>query len=164
MTEQAPGLTPFYKGWDNYQRQLVDVIAPLSAEQLELSAAPHLRPVFMLAQHIVTVRAGWFYFVLKKELPELLEICQWDQPEQRRIRSAAELVSGLETTWQVIQDSLESWTPADLDQIFYDTDENDQEVPVTLQWVLWHLIEHDMHHGGELSFMLGMHNVPGIGL
>jgi hypothetical protein len=20
------------------------------------------------------------------------------------------------------------------------------------QWVIWHVIEHDLHHGGELSF------------
>jgi hypothetical protein len=25
--------------------------------------------------------------------------------------------------------------------------------------VIWHLIEHDLHHGGELSFSLGMHNL-----
>jgi uncharacterized damage-inducible protein DinB len=25
--------------------------------------------------------------------------------------------------------------------------------------VVWHLIEHDLHHGGELSLTLGMHGV-----
>ena len=24
---------------------------------------------------------------------------------------------------------------------------------------IWHIIEHDLHHGGELSFSLGMHGL-----
>lgn len=164
MTEQSLGLLPFYKGWDVYQQHLVKMIAPLAAEQLELQAAPHLRPAFMLASHIITVRAGWLFYVLKEEDPKLLEISRWDEPEEQRVRSAAELVSGLEETWRVIQAGLQRWTPADLDAIFIDTDENDQEVELTRQWVIWHLIEHDIHHGGELSFVLGMHNVKAISL
>jgi hypothetical protein len=27
-----------------------------------------------------------------------------------------------------------------------------------------HLLEHHLHHGGELSFALGMHGVPAINL
>jgi hypothetical protein len=28
--------------------------------------------------------------------------------------------------------------------------------------MIWHLIEHDLHHGGELSFTLGMHRLTAI--
>ena len=27
------------------------------------------------------------------------------------------------------------------------------------QWVIWHVIEHDLHHGGEVSLMLGTHGL-----
>lgn len=30
----------------------------------------------------------------------------------------------------------------------------------TRQWGIWHVAEHDMHHGGELFFTLGMHGLP----
>jgi uncharacterized damage-inducible protein DinB len=30
--------------------------------------------------------------------------------------------------------------------------------------VLWHLIEHDLHHGGELSFVLSMHGLTALQL
>jgi uncharacterized damage-inducible protein DinB len=26
-------------------------------------------------------------------------------------------------------------------------------------WIVWHVIEHDLHHGGEVSFTLGMHGL-----
>jgi uncharacterized damage-inducible protein DinB len=34
----------------------------------------------------------------------------------------------------------------------------------TRQWIIWHLVEHDVHHGGEISFSLGMHGVTGLDL
>jgi hypothetical protein len=29
---------------------------------------------------------------------------------------------------------------------------------------VWHIAEHDIHHGGELSFSLGIHGLPGMDL
>jgi uncharacterized damage-inducible protein DinB len=151
---------PYYQGWDVYQQHLIDVITPLTAEQLDLRAAPHLRSVGMLATHIVLVRAGWLYFVLNVGGDVLGPIGAWGGDD--RPRSAAELVEGLRTTWQVIDDVLNRWSYADLQEMVTDVEDDGTEVQHTRQWVLWHLIEHDMHHGGELSFALGMHGVPAI--
>ncbi|GCE15513.1 hypothetical protein KTT_53720 [Tengunoibacter tsumagoiensis] len=74
----------------------------------------------------------------------------------------ASLVKGLQVIWQVIQDALSHWTIADPYVLVYDTDENSKKQTYTRQWVIWHLIEHDLHHGGELSFTLGMHGLTGI--
>jgi uncharacterized damage-inducible protein DinB len=30
--------------------------------------------------------------------------------------------------------------------------------------VVWHLIEHDLHHGGEISQILGSHGVSALDL
>ncbi len=38
MTEQPLPLITFYKGWETYQQSLVETIAPLSSEQLYLTA------------------------------------------------------------------------------------------------------------------------------
>ena len=32
----------------------------------------------------------------------------------------------------------------------------------TLQWIVWHVHEHEIHHGGELSLALGGLGLPGI--
>ena len=73
----------------------------------------------------------------------------------------AELVSGLETTGRAIQETLQRWTSADLEYVFHGT-RRGEEYSLTRQWVIWHVIEHDLHHGGELSFLLGMHDLPGL--
>jgi uncharacterized damage-inducible protein DinB len=165
MSEHSFPLASFYKGWDGYQHHLVHALSPLSTEQLTLRTAPHLRSVGIIATHIIGARARWLYYVLKEGDEALVSLGTWDDPGQPA-RSSAELVSGLEMTWQVIQDALHRWTIADLEEIFHDTDENgeEEEEAFTRQWVIWHLIEHDLHHGGEISFALGMHGLAAIDL
>ena len=85
----------------------------------------------------------------------------WNQPNQAA-PSAAELVKRLETTWQVIQDTLNNWNIDDLAVMVHDTDDNGVEHTFSRQWVIWHLIEHDLHHGGEISLTLGTFGLTGI--
>jgi uncharacterized damage-inducible protein DinB len=161
MAEQPISLLPLYKGWDTYQERLIKAVEPLSLDQLSLRLAPHLRSIGENGAHIVGTRAGWLYYVLEQGDDNLVALASWNQADQPA-RSAAELVHGLEATWQVIQDTLTHWTTADLAEMVHDTDENGEEQTYTRQWVIWHLIEHDLHHGGELSFTLGMHGLTGI--
>jgi uncharacterized damage-inducible protein DinB len=58
-----------------------------------------------------------------------------------------------------MQEAIARWTPSDW-QHTYPGDEDDGEPAIiTRQWVIWHLIEHDLHHGGEISLTLGMHGL-----
>lgn len=155
MPDTPATLAPFYKGWDNYQKLLVEAVAPLTPEQLALQAAPNLRPVWALAAHIVACRAGWFRRRMGEGGPEIAALVNWDGDDQP-VRSAHELVSGLETTWRLIEGCLNRWTPADLEVTF----PHPRHTSLTRQWILWHVIEHDLHHGGELFFTLGMHGLP----
>ncbi|HEU5381626.1 MAG TPA: DinB family protein [Ktedonobacteraceae bacterium] len=164
MTETPFVLASCYKGWDVYQHHLLKALAPLSPEQLTLQAAPGLRSIGMLATHLVAVRARWLYYVLQEGDEQLISIGKWDYADQTA-RSAAELVSGLERTWRVIDEALRRWTLADLEETLRDIDEDTgQEEIFTRQWVIWHLLEHDLHHGGELSFSLGLHGLTAIDL
>src|SRR6185437_13198124 len=60
MTQQSLPLMTFYSGWETYQQSLVEMIAPLSAEQLAFPAASHQWTIGMLAQHMVANRVWWF--------------------------------------------------------------------------------------------------------
>src|SRR5262249_35838600 len=64
MADDGLRLITFYSGWENYQNLLTTAVAPLTAEQLELQAAQSLRPVWLLAAHIISARAYWFHAVL----------------------------------------------------------------------------------------------------
>ena len=161
MTQNNLSLADFYKGWDAYQQLLITAVTPLTAEQLALRPAPHMWSVGMLAQHIVATRVWWFHMWLGVGDASLAPLDTWDE-DGMPARSASELVTGLETTWRMIQDALTSWTPADLEQMFKDP--RGRPIERSRQWIIWHLLEHDLHHGGELSLILGMHHVPALDL
>ena len=162
MTDQQTSLAPLYKGWDEYQEQLVKAISPLTAEQLVLRAAPHLRSVGMIAAHIVGARVRWFHRLMGEGSVDIDVLDSWDRPEAP-VRSGAELVEGLEESWQLIQNSLARWTIADLGRVFEGT-YGGEEYSLTRQWIIWHVIEHDLHHGGEISLTLGAHGLMGLDL
>jgi len=60
MTEDTFILTTFTTSWQAYQEHITKAIAPLTASQLALRAAPHLRSIGEQALHIVACRAYWF--------------------------------------------------------------------------------------------------------
>ena len=162
MAENDTSLATLYKGWDVYQEQLVKAITPLTAEQLALRAAPQLRSVGMIAAHIVGARVRWFHRLMGEGSVDIHLLGIWDRPEAP-VRSAAELVGGLEDSWQLIQNSLAHWTLPDLDHVFEGT-YGGEEYSLTHQWIIWHVIEHDLHHGGEISLTLGAHGLLGLDL
>jgi uncharacterized damage-inducible protein DinB len=156
MTQNTPSSWNFYKGWDVYQGHLVRAIEPLTAEQLELKIAPHLRSIGQLARHIVRTRAGWLYTMMGEGGPDIAAIAQWEY--EGDVPSTAELVRGLEVTFRAWQECLQRWTPQDLEYIFRG-ERGGKPYELSRQWVIWHVIEHDLHHGGELFFSLGAHNL-----
>ena len=166
MAEHAntTGVMAFYRGWDTYQDTLIKPIAPLTSEHLALRAAPQLRSVGENCVHIIGARARWCHMVLGIGDQAFAEFGQWDDRDAPS-RSGAELAGGLRDSWKMLQAALESWTPADLEQTFPNTDREPGEPEVfTLQWIIWHLIEHDVHHGGEISQILGAHGLAGLDL
>ena len=164
MAEDNFTLTTFYTSWKAYQDHIKAAVEPLTAEQLELRAAPGLRSIGENTLHIIGCRAGWFTFVLGEDLGEDVKAyTTWDDAGAPA-RTAAEMVQALDRTWQGMTDCLARWSAADMQQTF--TDDWDGEiVHLSRAWIVWHVLEHDLHHGGELSLTLGMHglksNFPG---
>jgi uncharacterized damage-inducible protein DinB len=153
-----------YPGWDAYQELLVMAIAPLTPEQLTLRSAPHLRAIGQNCQHIIGGRVRWCNWVMGMGDEAFAAMAEWDRSGMPE-RSADELVSGLRSSWQVLHDALQSMDPADLDRIYPNVDrEPDEPEEFSGRWIIWHLIEHDVFHGGEISQILGMHGLPGLDL
>jgi uncharacterized damage-inducible protein DinB len=63
----------------------------------------------------------------------------------------------------MMQTALVRWTPADLDDVFTEV-EDEQTLSYTRQWLIWGIIKHDLHHGGEISFTLGTHQLEALDL
>ncbi len=162
MAENQELTSSIYEGWHTYQRALIKALRPLEPHQLALRAAPHLRSVGEIVRHMIGARARWFHALLREGGEEFAALATWDRSDAPE-RSAAELIGGLETTWQGMQDAIRGWSPEEWQQTYAGEDDSEPAV-FTRHWVIWHLIEHDLHHGGEIALTLGMHGVPAVDL
>jgi uncharacterized damage-inducible protein DinB len=157
MAEDNTLLSGFLKEWATYQNHLIAALAPLSTAQLALGTALELRTIGVLAAHIIAARVWWFHYILGEGGPELAPMVQWDD-DGAPSRSAGELVGGLVATWKVMREAMGRWTPVDLAEVVRREVRGKQRA-YARRWVVWHIIEHDLHHGGEISLTLGMHGL-----
>lgn len=163
MAEDTFTLMMFYTSWKEYQNHIKEALAPLTAEQFELRAAPHLRSIGEQMLHIIACRAYWFTDFLGEDGgEEMKRYASWNVVALKLgapIPPAAEMAQGLDRTWQFMEDCLARWSSDEMRHTFSD-DWNGKPVEVSRAWVVWHVMEHDLHHGGELSLALGMHRLP----
>lgn len=166
-----PELRPFYDGWARHQGLVIDALRDLTPEQLALRTAPQKWAIWQLAGHVAGSRAYWFHDILgegersvrdlfrvdRTTVPDLsLQDAGWEDDEDHP-RSAAELVDGLQRSWSVVDACLKRWTAEDLEAAFVRGSRTHHR-----GWIVWHVMEHDVHHGGEISQILGSHGLPGL--
>jgi uncharacterized damage-inducible protein DinB len=169
----TPVLQAFYRGWEGHQRRLLDAIADLSPDQLALRTAPAEWTIWQIAGHMAGSRAYWFHDVLGEgdpavrdrfrvtstTVPDLpLEDAGWEDDETHP-RTVTEIVDAFHETWGVVEECLERWTPDDL---AVQLPQAGADRLTTRGWVVWHLMEHEAHHGGAISLILGTNGLPGL--
>jgi uncharacterized damage-inducible protein DinB len=150
-------LDVIYENWRGYHEKLRDCIAPLTDEQLLVQPGARMWPLGQIVQHIISVRAGWFSGTLQDDDETMNGYMSWGQRDSAT-RSTLELVRGLDETWAFIEARLQRWTPGDCAKTFPDEWEG-QVSQVSRSWVIYHVMEHDLHHGGEVSLILGMNGL-----
>jgi uncharacterized damage-inducible protein DinB len=170
-------LDALFDGWANHQRRAIDMLAGLTPDQLALRPSLDSWSVWQLAGHVAGSRSYWFQDLLGEGDPSLrvrfrvasttvpglsLEDAGWEDDETHP-RGAAELVGALEDTWVLVGGCLRRWTSEDL-AVSFSRQRSSGTQTFTRSWVIWHLIEHDVHHTGEMSIILGSHGVPGLDL
>lgn len=141
-----------FESWHDYQEALKQAIAPLTEEQLQQRLLPGLRTPGEIAEHIVFGRALHLQRTLGEEaVAELTPLLRWDDADDPP-HTAAEIVQGLEVTWQVIRNYLMRGSAADVIS----------EEEATAVQTIWGMLDHDLPHAGELSLLLGAAGLPGV--
>jgi uncharacterized damage-inducible protein DinB len=159
-------LIDFFGGWKQHNELLVNALAPLGEVQLSQHPAPNMWPVRRLANHIVAARAWWFGGWMGEETETLAPLIDYDDAAGADELDAQTVCDALNTSWASIEKCLRTWTEADLDQEFQRPRPNQHgDRPWrTRRYIVWHVAEHDVHHGGEISLILGMHGGRGLDL
>jgi hypothetical protein len=165
MTMQT--IRPAYDMWPQYNRRLREVVAAMTPDQLAIRASPELWPIWATVGHDAGTRVYWLCNVIGEPGAETTPFERdselgWED-DLDHPRNAEELVEALDTTWRLIDDCLDRWTPDMLgDQIVREYAGNRQVH--TRSSILQRMFTHDAYHCGELSQTLGIHHLPQIDL
>jgi len=141
-----------FESWQDYQEALKRAIAPLSGEQLGQRLIPGQRTPREIGEHIVFGRALHLHQALGEGAAELKPLLRWGEAGEPA-HSAAEILDGLELTWQHITDFLMSGSA---------TDALDEGEGAPMVQAIWGLLDHDLPHAGELSLLLGAAGLAGV--
>jgi uncharacterized damage-inducible protein DinB len=168
MSNPDASVGQFYEGWQIYNERIVEVIRDLSTEEVQARPAPDRWPIWATVGHTAGVRVYWLCGVFGEPgadttpFSDPLSGIGWED-DLDEPRTAFELTEALETSWRIIADCLQRWTPDLLFEQFERQAGKKKQVH-TRQAVLVRLLSHDAYHCGELSQTLGIHGLPQIDL
>ena len=161
-------IRPFYDMWPQYNSRIVEVIRPMTPEQLAIRPSPELWPIWATVGHTAGGRVYWLCGELGEPGAETTPFTDpmsgigWED-DLDTPRDAGELVTALETTFAILEGCLDRWTPEMLAETFERKWGTSRQVH-TKGSVLQRMFSHDAYHAGELSQTLGINGLPQIDL
>lgn len=157
----------FYDQWPQYNRRLTEVVAAMIPEQLAATHPQGEWPIWATVAHTAGARVYWLCVVLGEPG---LDTTPFEDPAAEgweddlgTPRYADELVPALDSTWGVVADVLDRWTPGTLGETIT-REYGGVSQQHTKGSVLQRLFSHDAYHCGELSQTLGILGWPQIDL
>jgi len=133
--------------WTVVRRGLLQALDELTDAQLDFVAREGMWSLGTVARHIANAEEGWFRYAATRELAEWpAEYTAQDFPT---IESIKALLSEVHARTEALLKRLDA---ADLDQAL--------EMPwgerPSWRQIIWHVLEHEIHHRGEIYIMLGL--------
>ena len=134
--------------WADVRKGLYQALDLLTVEQLAFRPRPGLWSLHETVCHIAGTEASWFRVYVTHELADWKETDYQpgDYPTQADLKALlSEIHARIETIYLPDRDARLSekvilpWGPE-----------------VSHEWVVWHVLEHEIHHRGEIYLMLGL--------
>ena len=167
----------FYGDWRLYNDLIVDALRGMSTEELALRAAPDdvvtpdldssmSWPIWAIAGHTASTRVYWLCNFLGEpgwESTPFYGVEDGWEDHLDQPRSADELVTAWQTTWQIVERALATWTPATLDEPM-SPDGAAATAHLTRRSLIHRMMFHEAYHVGEIAVIQAIHGRPQIDL
>jgi uncharacterized damage-inducible protein DinB len=141
-----------FNHWEQVRADLLTTIDMFSQEELTFVPFKGSWCVGKIMLHIADCENYWLHLVVRHEIDSWSYFELADYPTKAAIKEA------LDRTRKKTLPFIDSLEEADLDEE-YKTPAGE---PHTLRWIIWHVLEHEIHHRGELSMILGLLGREGL--
>jgi uncharacterized damage-inducible protein DinB len=139
--------------WQQIHQDTLQTIARFTPDNLSFKPFEASWTAAQIMLHIADAEAGWFQYVVQRQLtgwPKHYTLENY--PTLNDIQSA------LTEVHQHTQQYLALLEESDLDRMILSPSGD----KFRLSWIIWHVLEHEIHHRGELSLILGMLGRDGL--
>ena len=138
--------------WAEVRDGLFQALDKLTDDQLDFVPREGLWSLGTVARHIANAEEGWFRYAVTRELNEWpAEYTAEDYPTVESIKALLSEVHARTEAYLATVDA------ADLDR----TIDTPWGGKLSLRWIIWHVLEHEIHHRGEIFLMLGLLGLEG---
>lgn len=146
-------LSRMFDQWRQVRSGLLVTMDKFSDHELSFIPFDSSRSVGQIMLHIAGAEEGWFRYVIGREYDEWPpEYSLADYPAVGSIKALLTEVHARTEAYLDLQDL------ADLDSMI--------DAPwgksIPHGWIIWHVLEHEIHHRGELSLTLGLLGREGL--
>ncbi|HSB66819.1 MAG TPA: DinB family protein [Anaerolineales bacterium] len=141
-----------FSHWEQVRTDLLATMNKFSDDELSYTPFVGSWSVGQILLHIAECEDFWLHSLVRHELEPPIDYKQAEYPTRFAIKE--------------VLDNAHRRTVAFLDNL--DMNELDNEYPTrygesfTLRWIIWHVLEHEIHHRGELSLALGLLGREGL--
>lgn len=145
-------LDRFFFHWEQIHSDTLATLDKFEESELSYIAYDDGMPVGRIALHIADAEEGWFRVIATQERSEWPSDYTLEKyPNRAAIKALLREVHAKTMAY------LATLTLADLERVF-----ESAWGSFSLQFIIWHVLEHEIHHRGELSLILGMLGRPGL--
>ncbi len=138
--------------WKDIRKDLLAMLEQFDESELEYTPFPGSWPVGKIFLHIAETEDYWIHYLVRHELPENPRYELAEFPSMSAIRMKLRVSAERTSTF------IESLKEPDLEWVF----RSPRGENLVVYNVLWHVLEHELHHRGELSLILGLLGRKGL--
>lgn len=137
----------YFDHWAKVWRDLTLAVSMLDDEHLSFRPAEkYHRTVGDVLRHMINVEQGWIHYVIRRKLDA------WPDADENSLPTVEAIRVELEQTHKDTMDYLETVSADDFNRIVQVPGDGTPK----LGWILWHVLEQQIHHRGELYLCLSL--------
>jgi uncharacterized damage-inducible protein DinB len=137
----------YFDHWHKVWRDLMRGISMLRDEHLDfLPAEVYGRSIGDILLHLINLEEGWIHFVIRRDLD------QWPSESKPGLNTVDALRQEMERVHEKTFDILTDIPADDFNRIVQVPGDGTPK----LGWILWHVLEQEIHHRGELFLCLSL--------
>lgn len=142
-----------FSHWELVRKGTLETIGLFRENELTYRPVKDTWSAGQIMVHIANAEEGWFRYAVTRELPEWPEHLKFENyPSKMDILNLLNDVH--DRTAMYLGSLSEAGLTAELSMPWGQK--------LSLQWIIWHVIEHEIHHRGELSLILGLLGREGL--